>query len=275
MKIKTSTIGCIIANETRKMTSLPTQQLFEDLYVIQDDFANIFLIEDNGKYIAIDAGINPARIKQELSKLNISAADIKTVLITHSDIDHVNGLSVFDQAEIYLPEAEIPMLNNFRITMRVTDLNAAALTYSDFKQEPGQSMFGATEYWPTDDMQITGHSPHQLISFMKNKVNRDFKIIRDREKLNFDKISIEAISLAGHTKGLTGYIVNQNYFFVSDGLKLQNGYAAPFNALLNLDEEQHRKSISKIKHLTGFNYVFTQHYGYTDNITRAFMNWPD
>lgn len=273
MKIKTAIISGIIANETNRMTPIPTQQLFEDLYVIQDDFANIFLVKDNGKFIAIDAGINPDRIKQELTKLNIVADDVKTVLLTHSDIDHVNGLSVFNQAEIYLPEAEVAMLDNFRVTMTEADLNAATLAYSDLKQEPGQGMFGDAEYWPLDDMQIINSSPQRLISFLKNRVSESFSTIRDGEKLNFDQTSIQAVLIAGHTKGLTSYIVNQKYMFVGDGMSLQNGYVAPFNKLLNLDEEQHRKSISKIKNLKGFSYIFTQHYGYTDNIAKAFCHY--
>jgi glyoxylase-like metal-dependent hydrolase (beta-lactamase superfamily II) len=273
MKIKTSTISGIIANETNQMTPIPTQQLFEDLYVIQDSFANIFLIKDNKKFIAIDAGINPDQIKQELTKLGISADDVKTVLLTHSDIDHVNGLSAFNKAEIYLPKAEVAMLNNFRITMTETDFNAATQAYSDLNQD--ESMFGDDDYWPQDDMQITNHSPHQLISFMKNKINQSFKTIDDGEKFHFDQTSIEAVLIAGHTKGLTSYIVNQKYIFVSDGLSLQNGYIAPFNKFLTLDQEQHRKSISKIKNLKGFDYIFTQHYGYTGNIAKAFENWLD
>lgn len=272
MKIKTSIISGIIDHETSRMTSLPTQQLFEDLYVIQDSFANIFLIRDNDKYIAIDAGIDPKQIKQELAKLNIGAEDVKTVLLTHSDIDHVYGIRAFDKAEVYLSEAEVPMLGNFRITMTEADLHAATLAFSNFQ---GQSMFGDAEYWPQNDMQVVNHSPEQLISILKNKIGTNFKTIRDGEKLNFDQTTIEAVLIPGHTKGLTSYIVNQKYIFVGDGLSLQNGYVAPFNALLNLDEKQHRKSISKIKNLQGFNYIFTQHYGYTDNITKAFENWHE
>jgi glyoxylase-like metal-dependent hydrolase (beta-lactamase superfamily II) len=164
------------------------------------------------------------------------------------------------------------MLDNFRITMTEADLNAATQAFSNFQ---GQSMFGNAEYWPQDDMQVVNNSPQQLISILKNKISTNFKTIRDGEKLSFDQTSVEAILIPGHTKGLTSYIVNNKYIFVGDGLSLQNGYVAPFNALLNLDEEQHRKSISKIKNLKGFDYIFTQHYGYTDNIAKAFENWHD
>lgn len=273
MKIKTSTISGLIANETNRMKAIPTQKLFEDLYVIQDSFANIFLIKDKEKYIAIDAGINPNQIQKELAKLNITPDDVKTVLLTHSDIDHVNGLSVFSKAEIYLPEAEVSMLDNFRITMSEADLNAADQAYSNLKHERGESMFGNEEYWPQDDIQVINSSPQQFISFMKNRVSGNFKTISDGEKLDFDQTMIEAVLIAGHTKGLTGYIVNKKYMFVGDGLSLQNGYVAPFNKFLNLDEEKHRKSISKIKNLKGFNYIFTQHYGYTDNVTKSFEKW--
>jgi glyoxylase-like metal-dependent hydrolase (beta-lactamase superfamily II) len=275
MRIKTSLINNIVANETNQMNAIPTQQLFEDLFVVQDDFANIFLIKDNNKYIAIDAGISASRIEQELAKLHIAAADVKAVLITHSDIDHVEGISAFSNAVVYLPEAEVPMLNKFRITMPETALNAAAQYYSDVKQEPGQGLFGDAEYWPADDMEIIDNSTQKLISIYKNRLNKSFKVISDGEILHFNQTSIKAVLIAGHTEGLTSYIVNDKYIFVGDGLSLRNGNVAPFNALLNLDEKQHRKSITKIQNLKGFNYLFTQHYGYTDNVAKAFKNWHE
>lgn len=44
MKLRMSVVAGLIAEETRRMRPLETQRLCADLYVIQDGFANVFLV---------------------------------------------------------------------------------------------------------------------------------------------------------------------------------------------------------------------------------------
>ena len=72
---------------------------------------NFYLIKQGEKYIAIDAGYNKKRVAGELEKLNVNPADVKAVLLTHSDGDHVASLELFTNAVIYLAKEEEQMIN--------------------------------------------------------------------------------------------------------------------------------------------------------------------
>ena len=270
MKIRASVIGGIIWNETKGMTPVPTQKLFDDLYVVKDLFANVFLVKDGDDYVAIDAGISAANISTELASLNVDARNVKAVLVTHSDIDHVNGIAAFADSEVYLPEAEVPMLNNFRITMTEREMSDAAETYKDFEQSGELNLFAGLEYWPDDDIEFEEGENGGRISFLKNRLDRSYKTVGDGETLKIGNINVETVLIDGHTKGLTAYLVNKKYLFVGDGVSLRAGQIRPFNSFLNLNETVHRESIEKIRKLKGFKYLFTQHYGFTGDVEKSF-----
>ena len=97
--------------EIRKMTTLDTQEIVPGLYAVKDGYVNFYLIRAQGTYIAVDAGMDPDRIRKELKRLNIDPEQVGTVFLTHSDVDHTGGLSVFDRAKIYLPAEEEQMIN--------------------------------------------------------------------------------------------------------------------------------------------------------------------
>ena len=74
-------------------------------------FVSMYLFRTgNGAIIAFDTGMRPAGAVAELAKLEIEPADVKHVFLTHSDTDHTGGLPAFPDAEVYFPEAEVPMV---------------------------------------------------------------------------------------------------------------------------------------------------------------------
>jgi glyoxylase-like metal-dependent hydrolase (beta-lactamase superfamily II) len=62
---------------------------------------NFFIMQAGEKYIAFDVGTNSAQTEIELQKLSISADDIISVFITHSDFDHIGSVDLFENAIIY------------------------------------------------------------------------------------------------------------------------------------------------------------------------------
>lgn len=97
--------------EIRKMSSLETQKVVDGIYAVQDTYVNLFLIKGDNRYIAIDAGNNAARVQQALDRLQIDPQKVAAVFLTHSDADHIAGLSLFNNAVIYLSAAEEQMIN--------------------------------------------------------------------------------------------------------------------------------------------------------------------
>jgi len=88
---------------------LPTGQITPELWAVKDTMVNFFLLKDGDKYIAIDAGMRPDTLRTEMEKLGIDPAKVQAVFFTHSDPDHIGGLSLFTQARFFLPEEEVPL----------------------------------------------------------------------------------------------------------------------------------------------------------------------
>ena len=100
-----------VSKETSSLTPLESGKLTDDIYVIKDKYSNMFLIENNEKYIAVDAGVKPAKVSAELKKLAIDPSRVVAVFLTHTDSDHTGALSLFDNAVIYISKAEEKMID--------------------------------------------------------------------------------------------------------------------------------------------------------------------
>jgi len=97
--------------EQGMMQPLPTGETIPGIYAINDGFVNIYLVRSGNEYLMIDAGNRTEQVKTGLEELGIAADAVKVILLTHSDYDHIAALSLFPDARIYLPEAEVQMLD--------------------------------------------------------------------------------------------------------------------------------------------------------------------
>ena len=89
-----------------------TEHYTEDVIVINDLFVSMYIINSDSGYIAIDTGFFNSFIEKGLEYNQISKSDIKYVLLTHSDADHVNGIKLFSNAKVLFPAAEKKMLDH-------------------------------------------------------------------------------------------------------------------------------------------------------------------
>jgi hydroxyacylglutathione hydrolase len=95
----------------KSMTTTETMEIVKNVFSINDSFVNVYLVKKDEHYIAIDAGNNKDNIQQELRKLAIDPVKIDAILLTHSDGDHVAGISLFKNASVYFSEQEEQLLN--------------------------------------------------------------------------------------------------------------------------------------------------------------------
>lgn len=96
---------------TKGMSPVETGEVVKNIFSVKDSFVNFYLIKDGENYIAIDAGNDKDVIQQELKKLNIDPIEVSAILLTHSDGDHVAGIKLFKNADVYLSKQEEQLLN--------------------------------------------------------------------------------------------------------------------------------------------------------------------
>ena len=220
---------------------LNTGFIDERVSCIREYVANIYFYTKDGYTIMIDAGYNYDRLAEKMNWLNISPKDIKEILITHQDTDHVGAIErgsdeLFSKSTIYIGRIENEYLEG-RKRRKV--------------------------FWGL----------HKL-----PQVNIDNKkvLIDDGEVFYIGNIKIEAILVPGHTWGHLVYLIDDTYLFTGDTIWFgaDGGYAFLNNLAedrklqiksLKRLEEILRKRNLKLKIITG-------HTGWTDDIDFAFAH---
>lgn len=56
---------------------------------------NCALIQTDNTKVLIDLGVTKSYVEQKLEELNVDPKEIKAILITHTHVDHIQGLKVF------------------------------------------------------------------------------------------------------------------------------------------------------------------------------------
>jgi hydroxyacylglutathione hydrolase len=102
---------------TKDMHVIETGKIVDGVYAVKDTFVNMFLIQDNDQYVAVDAGNSSKNIAAELNKLNINPEKVIAVFLTHTDADHVAGLKLFPNAKVYISRPEEQMINGKKSKM--------------------------------------------------------------------------------------------------------------------------------------------------------------
>ena len=77
---------------------------------------NCTLIENNNTKILIDLGVTKSYVEKKLEELEVDIKEIKAILITHTHVDHIQGLKVFIKKYnpvIYVTEKLLPLLKEY------------------------------------------------------------------------------------------------------------------------------------------------------------------
>ena len=203
---------------------METGKVVDDIFAVKDDFANIFIIQDDAQYIVIDCATDKTTVAEQMNKLGINPDEVVAVLLTHTDGDHVGALDLFNKAKLYMSKEEEQMINGKK---------------SKFL------WFG-------------------------NSISRtDYILLENRQTVQIGNLKIEGILVPGHTAGMMAYLINDKYLFTGDILSLKEGKIAPIPAFFNMDNDKAVESMEIIRHIPAAEYIFTAHWGYTDDYTTA------
>jgi glyoxylase-like metal-dependent hydrolase (beta-lactamase superfamily II) len=205
-------------------TPMETGKVVDDIFVIKDDYANAFIIQDSTQYVVIDCATDPSTVAEQMKKLGINPGDVTTVFLTHTDGDHVGALGLFDKAKLYMSRDEKQMINGTK---------------------------------------------SKLLWFGLSISRTDYTLLEDRQTVRTGNLKIEGMLVPGHTSGTMAYLINDIYLFTGDILSLKDGKIAPTPAIINMDAKQAVKSMEIIRHIPTAEYIFTSHWGYTNDYKTA------
>jgi glyoxylase-like metal-dependent hydrolase (beta-lactamase superfamily II) len=151
---------------------------------------------------------------------------------------------------------------------------AVLLTHSDPDHAAGLPLFKNAKIYlaKAEVPMLTGEK--QKIPGVSNKISRnDYTLLEDQQTLIIGNEKSFSILTSGHTSGSMCYQVNDKYLFTGDILSLENGKIGPSVKFLDMDHEMATKSISKITKLPDVEYIFTAHFGYTNDYKNAVKDW--
>lgn len=91
-----------------------TGMITDNLYVVNTDTVDFYVYRDGAAIICFDTGYRPRLARRELKSLNIEPDKVTHVFLSHADIDHVGGLGLLKNAEVYLSADEEQMIKGTR-----------------------------------------------------------------------------------------------------------------------------------------------------------------
>ena len=153
-------------------------------------------------------------------------------------------------------------------------ISAVFLTHSDGDHVRAIKLFGNAKIYLSvnEEQMINGETPRFL--FFGNKIDtKEYLLIADRQVVNIGNIQIEGILTPGHTPGSMCYLVNDKYLFTGDLLSIKDGLIGKNSKIFNMDTKTSVKSIDNITHLPDCEYIFSAHYGFTNDYNNAIKDW--
>ncbi len=208
---------------------------------IREYVANIYFYTKDGHTIMIDAGYNYGRLAEKMQWLHINPKEIKEILVTHQDTDHVGAIEqgideLFSDATIYIGKVE-------------------------------------NEY-------LEGHKHRKvfwgLTTLPQVVIDNQKVLIEDGQVFYIGNIKVEAILVPGHTWGHLVYLIDDSYLFTGDTIWFgaDGGYA--FLNTLAEDRKLQCQSLQRLKEILEKPYlqlkIITGHTGWTDDFTFAFAH---
>ena len=208
---------------------------------IREYVANIYFYTKDGHTIMIDAGYNYDRLAEKMQWLHINPKEIKEILVTHQDTDHVGAIEqgsdgLFNDAKIYIGKIE-------------------------------------NEY-------LEGHKHRKvfwgLTTLPQVVIDNQKVLIEDGEVFYIGNIKVEAILVPGHTWGHLVYLIDDLYLFTGDTIWFgaDGGYA--FLNTLAEDRKLQCQSLQRLKEILEKRNlqlkIITGHTGWTDDFTFTFAH---
>ena len=175
----------------------------------------------------------------------VSLGDIRRVILTHQDLDHIGGLpevlrAVGDGVEVWAHEEDKPYIEGDKPLIKMN------------RERMSQMMESMPEAQQRQVEQILSNPP-------SGKVDRS---LEDGEELSIYEGGVEVIYTPGHTPGHLSLFVREEKLLISgDELRVEEGELVGPSEPVTPDMESANASLSKLADYE-IDYVLTYHGGY-------------
>jgi glyoxylase-like metal-dependent hydrolase (beta-lactamase superfamily II) len=205
-------------------------EILPGIHLADKGYSNTYLLIIGGKLILIDAGMdkNAKKILEYVNKLGYKPSDISYILLTHSHIDHVNGL------------AKIKELSNAKIAVHASE---SKIVSGEEKMALPKGIIEPIKF--------------RIISlFLGYEPVKPDILLKDEDKVE----GIKIMNIPGHTIGsVCFYLPDEKVLFSGDIIFYKkNSFMYP-NSAYNWNESLMKASLLKISKLD-FNYLLPGHY---------------
>ena len=135
---------------------------------------NISYIESNNTKLLVDIGMTCLYVEKKLQKINVNPKDIDAILLTHTHVDHINGLRVFVKkynTKVYLTEK---MLKDIK---EIFDIENYEIIKDDFSIKDINIEIIKTSHDAPDSNGYVFESQNKSISYITDTgyINRKYK----------------------------------------------------------------------------------------------------
>jgi len=212
---------------------LPQRAEINGVVVVKDGMVSASLVPFNeGEVALIDAG-NDAEAKAilaELSRRGLTADDVKVILLTHGDADHVGGVAKFPKAQVMALETEV---------------------------DAGAS-------------QAAGGVPMVRPRMSKSPGIRLARTLRDGEVVQLGSLQARVFAVPGHTPGSAAYAIGQTLFLGDSANQDKRGRLKASPWVFTKNREQNRKALVDLAHrLSGDSSIKTLVFGHSAPLERG------
>ena len=220
---------------------LNTGWIDEHVACVREWVANVFFYRKGDTTLMIDAGYNYDRLEEKMGWLGIRPREIRHILITHQDTDHVGAVEadspgLFRQAKLYVGEIE------------------------------NRYLTGETR------RRVMFH----LYKLPQVTIRNEKVLLTDGQILEIGGVRVECFLVPGHTWGHMVYLVDEKYLFTGDTLWFGPDGGYSFISALAEDNRLAVKSLAALEERLqkrGLSPLFlTGHTGWTDNFAFAFAH---
>jgi len=88
-----------------------TQLVSAGFYLLNSGYVASYLLDAGDSLVAFDTGMSRKMLLAQMDILNLDAAKVLDVFLTHSDPDHTGGIKAFPKATAHISSAEVAMLD--------------------------------------------------------------------------------------------------------------------------------------------------------------------